>query len=528
MKKKQGLKASSKNKSDTDTSTGTDTSIDILRKLVQIDQEILYRKKRDPLSFFNYFGHQNDFANDDARTKCLYGGNRSGKTHCIAAYIVSKCVKNPNTKVWAVAETYQDSVNIQQSKVNAILPKSDSIMRYCKYNEILGFTNKKIIFTNGSSIQFKSYEQGREAFQGDAMDIIWMDEEGPYDIYKECRMRLIDRDGELLLSMTSLRGMTDLLLEIYEGASFIETQKAPLLDNEELPRIAEKNGIKFYFLWTTENAYLPQERILDEVAFLHKSEIKSRIYGVPAGVALRIYPIFNTDIHVVKWADVPDRQVTLYHVLDPHDRKPWAMQWWAVHKTGKAYCVWEYPYQRNFNEMEYDDKTYKDYAEVIDEVEAGLLDVFGRRVHKRIIDPNFGNSTVTLAVRTQGQSKTTVKKEMARLGFRSGQKGAFIDGIDSLATGHLSVKKALHWQEKDGVIIVQPEIYFADHCENSIRQMTRYSHNDVMTAGGDIKDKAKPKEANKDFPDCTRYFRMSNPTYILPKSRQAHVPERLY
>ena len=423
--------------------------------------------------------------------------HNSGKSECVSKYVIEKCLAKPNQKWWMVSETYQDSVNILQKKVWSLLPKTG--MTYCKWNEVTGFTNMKIIFPNGSFIRFLTYAQGREAFQGDDVDGIVNDEEPPYDVYKEQRMRLLDRDGEMLFSMTSLRGMTDLLLEIYDGANQQETQKAPLLNDEELPRIADKNGIKFYFLWTTENHHINQRRVGEEAEFMERQEIKSRLYGIPAGVALRIYPRFNVDVHTIKWEDIPDTQVTLYHVLDPHDRKPWAMQWWAVHKTGKMYCVWEYPFNRNFNDMEYDDKTYEDYDKVIEDIEGTLLDVFGKRVHKRIIDPNFGNSTIKLAIRTQGQSKTTVKQEMARLGYKAGQKGRFWDGIDDLKTGHLSVNKGIHWKEKDGQIVVQPGMFWAEHCTNSQRHMTRYSHGDIVTSSGDVKDSVRPKDTYKDF-----------------------------
>ena len=497
------------------------------REYARLLLERTYRKRVNPLKYCRLMPVQELFRICLAKVKCLYGGNRSGKSECISKYVIEKCIAKPNQKWWMVSETYQDSVNILQTKVWSLLPKTG--MKYCRWNAVTGFTNMKIIFPNGSFIRFMTYAQGREAFQGDDVDGIVNDEEPPYDIYKEERMRLLDRDGELLFSMTSLRGMTDLLLELYEGANHIKTEKAPLLDNEELPRIAEKKGVMFYFLWTTENQYINQGRVQEEALFMDKQETKSRLYGIPAGVAARIYPRYNTDVHVVKWADIPDTKVTLYHVLDPHDRKPWAMQWWAVHSTGKKYCVWEYPFGKNFNEIEFDDKTYADYDEVIQEVEAGLLDVFGKRVHKRIIDPNFGNSTVTLAVRVQGQSKSTVKKQMALLGYKSGRKGAFIDAIDDHRTGHLAVKKALHWAERGGEIVIQPEMLIAEHCTNTQRHLARYSHGDLITGSGDVKDSVKPKEKYKDYADCTRYLAVSNPVYIDPRNAIVDVKaEKVY
>jgi len=49
-------------------------------------------------------------------------------------------------------------------------------------------------------------------------------------------MRLIDRDGEMIFTMTSLNGITDLMSEIYEDHDVIESQYAPAF-GADLPRI---------------------------------------------------------------------------------------------------------------------------------------------------------------------------------------------------------------------------------------------------------------------------------------------------
>jgi hypothetical protein len=173
--------------------------------------------------------------------------------------------------------------------------------------------------------------------------------------------------------------------------------------------------------------------------------------------------------------------------------------------------------------MEYDDKTYEEYADYIKAVERDLAVQFGRSVSKRIIDPNFGNATVQKAYRTaDGQAKTTPVKELKKLGL------SFQDGIDNLDAGHLQVRKWLHWEEKNNEIIVHPRIYISEECENTIRHMSRYSRKDIETADGDIKDKVKPMDKYKDFPDCTRYFVMANPHYIERQPQQTQETERAY
>jgi len=77
-----------------------------------------------------------------------------------------------------------------------------------------------------------------------------------------------------------------------------------------------------------------------------KDEIKTRVYGVPVNLSGRIYPSFNKNIHVIGDDRLPTHGVCIWHILDPHDRKPWAMQWWAVDRTNTAYLAYEYPFGR--------------------------------------------------------------------------------------------------------------------------------------------------------------------------------------
>lgn len=483
----------------------------LVLQLAEVNTILSKRQEIDPLSFFRHLPFPELFHACVSKIKGLFGGNRSGKTQEGAEYVISKCREKANQRWWACAETFNDSVNIMQRKVHSMLPKKG--MRYCHYDEVNGFRHRKIIFENGSTITFKSYDQKREAFQGDDIDGIWNDEEPPYDIYKEQKMRLIDRDGEMIFTLTALKGVTELIGDLFDDHEVIKSEYSELVQ-EELPRIIDKNGARFFMLWTTENPHISQKRLLGDIKFMSRGEIKSRIHGIPTNLQGRIYPTFNRRIHVVSASDLPTRLVTLYHVLDPHDRKPWAMSWWAVDKRNTAYCVREYPWGKNFNDMDSDDKSYDEYAKVIHDMEDELFQMFGRVVYKRIIDPNFGNATVQLAKRIDGNSKTTPIKELRKLGFN------FEDGYDDIESGHLQVRKALHYVEKNGVIVHQPKCYFLEDCENSIRHHSKYSHKDLQGADGDDKPKPQLTQKYKDFCDLSRYLFMAGAVYVERKPRE--------
>jgi phage terminase large subunit-like protein len=64
-----------------------------------------------------------------------------------------------------------------------------------------------------SELGFKSYEQGRGAFEGTERDIIWDDEEPPLAIYIEQRIRLMTRNGHLISTFTPNEGMSEVVRE---------------------------------------------------------------------------------------------------------------------------------------------------------------------------------------------------------------------------------------------------------------------------------------------------------------------------
>jgi phage terminase large subunit-like protein len=63
-----------------------------------------------------------------------------------------------------------------------------------------------------SVLQFRSYDQKREAWQGTERDGVWMDEEPPMEIYTEALMRTMTTKGMLLCTFTPLMGLSEVAL----------------------------------------------------------------------------------------------------------------------------------------------------------------------------------------------------------------------------------------------------------------------------------------------------------------------------
>jgi phage terminase large subunit-like protein len=63
-----------------------------------------------------------------------------------------------------------------------------------------------------SVLQFKSYDQGRDTFQGTSQHIVHLDEECSIEIYTECLLRTMTVNGLIYLTATPLLGLTDIML----------------------------------------------------------------------------------------------------------------------------------------------------------------------------------------------------------------------------------------------------------------------------------------------------------------------------
>lgn len=246
------------------------------------------RKKKNPLNYFNPIDHpqlqQKSFLESKKKNEALFGGNRASKTLSGAVKVITACLDNPGFDCWGA--TWADlSIPIQQTEYNKWLPKDGSI-KYARFTEQRGFANKIILFKNGSKIRFKTYDQGRESFQGAAKDMIHLDEEPPQDIVNECKARLMDRNGVLLRTLTPLNGITYTYDEIISNENndpevaywYFDSRYNPYIDQSAQQRIigsyadkeAEVRQTGHFLNLTSGMAYYPfsEENITDTFRYM--------------------------------------------------------------------------------------------------------------------------------------------------------------------------------------------------------------------------------------------------------------------
>jgi len=166
--------------------------------------------------------------------------------------------------------------------------------------------DKIVELTNDSIIGFKSVEAGFQKFQGTAKNLIWFDEEPSYDVYKECLMRVVDKEGCLIGTMTPTQGMTWVYDEIYE----------PWENNLN-------QDVECFLASIYENPYIKaQERSFIEDKYFDE-EREARLSGKFVAFAGLIYKDFNRNTHVIPRFKIP-QSWSKYRGIDPGINNPTA------------------------------------------------------------------------------------------------------------------------------------------------------------------------------------------------------------
>jgi PBSX family phage terminase large subunit len=191
--------------------------------------ELIRRRKEEPIRYFKpNAGAQVEFFNlcKEKREVAYFAGNKSGKTHCGAKFIVQAALGERAERyglevlyrepidIWVGSVDYRIQRESAQREVEYFLPQAEIKKPYMLQNGILD----RVELVNGSTIGFKTYEQGRKAWQGPKRHIVWFDEEPPEDIVKEGMSRLISKNAKLIFTMTPLLGQT------FVHKKFIEEQ----------------------------------------------------------------------------------------------------------------------------------------------------------------------------------------------------------------------------------------------------------------------------------------------------------------
>lgn len=314
--------------------------VEILSRIAKINKELQARSKNNYIDKYNtgkkIHKKQMEFHKCLKRNRWVFGGNRSGKTECgaVEAVWLARGIhpfrqNKDNVLIWVVSLSKQVQRDVAQSKVFHYLKAqwiADVVMESGNKGApeygVVDYVLVKNVFGGVSKIGFKSCDQGREKFQGASLDYVWFDEEPPEDIYRECRMRVMDKKGEIFGTMTPLKGLTWVYNEIYLNES----------KNDEIWCESME--------WA-DNPFLDEKEITQLKSSMSEDELESRCYGKFTINGGLVYTEFNPDIHVIEPFEVPKEWYDIISI-DPGLNNPLSAHWYAVDYDGNIYVIAEH------------------------------------------------------------------------------------------------------------------------------------------------------------------------------------------
>lgn len=310
-----------------------------LAQILETLEAIDYRKTYRRFDFFQPYAKQGEFLKlgDSKRERLLMAGNRVGKTetgafeaacHLTGQYPpwwTGRRFGHP-VLMWVCGETSTAVRDVCQAKLcgapgvesafgTGLVPKDAFADKPSLARGVTdAYDTIQVRHKSGgiSTAGFKSYEQGREKFQGTGLDVIWFDEEPPLTIYSEGLTRIGERGGIAYMTFTPLKGPSSVVLRFTDEPSDDRAVVSMTLDDippdGHISPEARKKIIA---------GYLPHER-------------EARARGVPMLGEGRIFM-------------TPEDAITepAIEVIPPFWKKLWGIDFGIGHPFGAVLALWD-------------------------------------------------------------------------------------------------------------------------------------------------------------------------------------------
>lgn len=320
-----------------------------------------YFQPNTPFSIEHYKKHWEFFLNGlEARQRLLLAANRIGKTESGGGYETAchavgwypsfwpgkKIPGDKNLTIWVCGDTKKTVRDILQKKFlgdslsnygTGLIPKK-YINRFTRASGAAETVDTIYIDRIGGGtcqIVFKSYDSGRDTFQGTEVDIILLDEEPPLEVYTECLLRTMTGNGFLILTFTPLMGMTE-LIDKFTNA----TDKAGNKDSNRLVTTATWDDVP----------HLSKEQKDELWASIPEFQRDARSKGIPQLGSGAIYRISLDDV-VVEPFEIPSHWKRVYSLDVGWNRT--ACLWGAINPDNDILYIYDELYETQKQPYEY-------------------------------------------------------------------------------------------------------------------------------------------------------------------------------
>ena len=208
-----------------------------VEQAIKIAKELQFRQDHNKLKYYKPYEYQEKFHNAKAAQKLLMAGNRIGKSYCGAAELAYHLTGlypkwwqgrkwDRPIRAWAGGASNETTRDILQKELfgqpddphakgtgaiplNLIGEKTRKPGVPNAHNSVV----IKHVSGGWSRVGFKAYEMGKEKWMGESLDVIWLDEEPPPEIYSQCVTRTADKGGMVYMTFTPENGMTETIAQ---------------------------------------------------------------------------------------------------------------------------------------------------------------------------------------------------------------------------------------------------------------------------------------------------------------------------
>lgn len=314
----------------TDLEEGPDPN-DIRRHAKKMLTGMEYRRKYRRIDFYRPNPKQMQFHNLAEPEKMLRGGNQMGKTqggaaemtmHSLALYpdwhtgrkfLVPPKIERPYDFIgWYGCTTSGKTRDGAQVKLlgdvrqqgglgTGLIPLDNIVGKPTMARGIADFVDTvSLRRENGGTaiLRGKTFEMGREAWQGEPVDVPWIDEDPEdFEIYGECQARLTTTNGIIMVTMSPMLGLTPVRRHF----------------KEKKPGTAEVL-LTIYDAAVSNGGHIPDDQI-EMIIKRYGSKATTRAFG---GDMQGQGAVFETEVEAIK------------HKLDPADVPTYWPWLWAL------------------------------------------------------------------------------------------------------------------------------------------------------------------------------------------------------
>lgn len=394
-------------------------------------------------------GSQKLFLSSKAKVRALLGGNGSGKS-ITGAYAAAQYLKaappRPGCPFWVIAKSYEMCGSICWSeKLKPFIHPSNIL--WTTWLDKSRDWPSAIRLKNGWVIEFKSWEQGRAAFQARSIGGAWFDEQFPQDVFLETFARTRDYNSPLWFTLTPIS--PDVFLQ----------------DRYDNP----PDGWEWFSLDLEDNRKSRGGHVSDEWVDAFIAEVPEdfrdvRIRGKFAGFQGAVYKTLRRELHTCRPMALQELgRGTIICAIDFGFNNPFVCLWIHISPDDIWTIFDEYYQARKFLE---------------DHVNA--IKSRGIEAAKYWADPEAAQDRAELA--RLGIPTATARKDV-RLGIEAVQRRLMIQ-----ANGF-------------------PRLRICSNCKNTVREMFAYKWEENSTARKEAGD--DPVKKNDHTCDAARYAVLS-------------------